>query len=271
MIGTRPRPVRHARARATIITRIRYYVSSVWTLARGVRNWPALPLLLIGQPVTLRLRDGSQFHARSLLEMWIVKETCLDDTYACSGRVPPDAVVMDIGAGAGDFAVWSATHLRARVVHAFEPHEASFALLQAHLALNVLTCVVPHRVAIGPRTGSVRLVVAAEPSQSRSVPSGAREGEPCAAWSLADAFDRCGVEQCDLLKLDCEGAEFSILLDADPDVLARVRQIRLEYHDGIGPRTHRDLMRALDLAGFYVSDRPSPVHGHLGILIADRR
>ena len=258
-------------ARSTMATRIGYYLSSVWTLATGIRNWPALPLLVIGQPVTIRLRDGSQFHARSLLEMWIVKETCLDDTYACIGRVPPDGVVVDIGAGVGDFAVWSARHLRARVVHAFEPHEGSFARLEAHLTLNQLTSVVPRRVAIGARTDSIQFVAAAEPSQSRSVPSGAREGEPCEAWSLADAFDRCGVEQCDLLKLDCEGAEFSILLDADPEVLARVRRIRLEYHEGIGPRTHRDLMRALEAAGFDVSNRPSPVHAHLGILIADRR
>ena len=258
-------------ARATMVTRIGYYVSSLWTLATGVRNWPALPLLVIGRPVTMRLRDGSQFEVHSLLEMWIVKETCLDDTYGCTGRVPPHGVVVDIGAGVGDFAVWSASHLRARVVHAFEPHASSFARLQTHLALNLLTSVVPHQVAIGARTESVRLVAAAEPSQSRSMPLAAREGEACEAWSLADALDRCGVAQCDLLKLDCEGAEFPILLDADPGVLARLDRIHLEYHDGIGPRSHHDLMRALDAAGFEVSDRPSPVHEHLGILVAARR
>ena len=35
---------------------------------------------------------------------------------------------------------------------------------------------------------------------------------------------------CDLLKLDCEGAEFEALLAADDDTLLRAQRIILEFH-----------------------------------------
>ncbi len=35
---------------------------------------------------------------------------------------------------------------------------------------------------------------------------------------------------CDLLKLDCEGAEFEALLGADDDTLRRAQRIILEFH-----------------------------------------
>lgn len=39
------------------------------------------------------------------------------------------------------------------------------------------------------------------------------------------------IDKIDLLKLDCEGAEWEILPAAEP-VLPRIRQICLEYHNG---------------------------------------
>jgi hypothetical protein len=36
----------------------------------------------------------------------------------------------------------------------------------------------------------------------------------------------------DLLKVDCEGAEYEILLGSQPQTLAKVQQLRLEYHYG---------------------------------------
>jgi FkbM family methyltransferase len=247
-----------------------YYAASAGTLLRGVRNWPLLPLLAARVPITIALNDGLRFSVRTLLDMWVVKETCLDDGYACVGRVPTDGVVMDVGAGLGDFAIWSAHHLRPRAVHAFEPHPGSFALLQRNLALNHVAIVTAHRVALGAASGVGGLVPAAEPTQSRTTTADGVAAVPTPVWSLADAFDRCGVEVCHVLKMDIEGAEFAVLLDADAAVLSRVRHLRVEYHDGVETRSHPDLVRLLTGAGFVVRRVPSPVHPHLGILIADR-
>lgn len=251
-------------------SRLAYYAASIGTLWRGVRNWPLLPLLAMRVPLTLTLADGLRLRVRTLLDMWVVKETCLDDGYACLGRVAPDGVVVDVGAGLGDFALWAARQLRPRAVFAFEPHPGSFALLTHNLALNDARLVQAHAVALGAATGLKVLRRGAEPTQSRVVASGAGDTGDTEVWSLADAFDRCGIDVCDLLKVDIEGGEFALLLDAPPAVLRRIRHLRVEYHDDVEARDHRVLVRALEAAGFVVGRVPSPVHPRLGILVADR-
>lgn len=251
-------------------SRLAYYTASIATLWRGVRNWPLLPLLAVRVPLTLTLADGLRFRVRTLLDMWVVKETCLDDGYVCAGGVAPGGVVMDVGAGLGDFAIWAAHHLRPRLVCAFEPHPESFALLTHNLRLNGAQVVRAHAVALGAATTQGGLRRGSEPAQSRLVEASAADAVPIEVWSLAEAFDRCGVDVCDLLKVDIEGGEFALLLDAPPAMLRRIRHLRVEYHDAGDTRDHRVLLRALERAGFEVRCLPSPVHPHLGILVADQ-
>src|SRR6266508_6011309 len=50
------------------------------------------------------------------------------------------------------------------------------------------------------------------------------------AVSLKDIFDAHAVEQCDFLKLDCEGAEYDILFSLAVDYFRRIKRIAMEYH-----------------------------------------
>ncbi len=73
-----------------------------------------------GKPVEMRLRDGSRFKIRSLMDLWVLKETCLDRDYE-KGLPPPgeDWVILDIGAGLGDFAIrmaWQHPHTDHRCI-----------------------------------------------------------------------------------------------------------------------------------------------------------
>jgi hypothetical protein len=91
------------------------------------------------------------------------------------------------------------------------------------------------------------------------------------ALSLADAFAMLEIETCDLLKLDCEGAEYSILFDTPRTVLELIQRIVMEYHDNVVQYTHRDLARFLDEQGFEVETFQNPVHSYLGYLRAVRK
>jgi FkbM family methyltransferase len=54
------------------------------------------------------------------------------------------------------------------------------------------------------------------------------------ALTLAALFDRHGIERVDL-KVDIEGAEIDALLAAPREVLARIAQITIEFHDCLDP------------------------------------
>jgi len=72
----------------------------------------------------------------------------------------------------------------------------------------------------------------------------------------------------DLLKLDCEGAEYPILLATKPETLKAIRRIVMEYHDLDARQNHRVLKAYLENAGFQVRLRGNPVHQELGYLYA---
>ncbi len=79
--------------------------------------------------------------------------------------------------------------------------------------------------AIGGQTGVLKLASSAgEPLQFQSGSNlSSDQAETVPAVSLADVFARCQIERCDLLKLDCEGAEYDILFNAPDGILQRIK------------------------------------------------
>ncbi|NJN44129.1 MAG: FkbM family methyltransferase, partial [Anaerolineae bacterium] len=91
-------------------SRIRYYLSSIPTLVWGIQNWLAcLTLPFRRTPLILHLRNGIRFKVRTLMDVWIIKETCLDQDYEKHGTAIDEGwTVIDVGAAAGDFAILTA-------------------------------------------------------------------------------------------------------------------------------------------------------------------
>ena len=71
------------------------------------------------------------------MDVWTVKETCLDRFYDLARLHPDDVrVVVDLGAGFGDFAIYAASRYPHSTVYAYEPSPVSFARLKANVRLN---------------------------------------------------------------------------------------------------------------------------------------
>jgi len=58
------------------------------------------------------------------------------------------------------------------------------------------------------------------------------------------------IQHCDLLKLDCEGAEKDIIADLDDELASKIDQISLEYH---GDRHERDRLAKI-LSKWYTEE-----------------
>lgn len=204
-----------------------------------------------------------------------MKETCIDRDYETHGAKIGDGwTVIDIGAGLGDFAVMTAKeHPTCRVV-AFEPFPESFKLLEQNIQLNRVENVTALPIAIGSKSGSLTLSTTGEAVQhttTESVVSGAASSTiTVESLSLDDALQRCEIDRCDFLKMDCEGSEFDILLNTNPATLQRIKRICLEYHDGFTRFTHSDLKNFLEQHGYKVKTSANPVHNFLGFLYAVR-
>jgi FkbM family methyltransferase len=255
-----------------------YYLRSIPTLLTGVRSWGAMVRLLAGRPagpVTIRLRNGCAFRVRSFMDLWIIKETCLDRDYETD--LPAwggDWRILDIGAGLGDFSVCAARNHPRRRIAAFEPFTESFGLLEENLKLNGVRNVKSFPFAVGATSGPMQLQTATGVAVRHSTVSTA-DPRPAASLpvegvTLETALQKAGFARCDLLKMDCEGGEYDIFFHAPAATLKKIDRISMEYHDECTPHSHGELADFLQGQGFAVHLRSNPVHRHIGFLTAVR-
>lgn len=167
--------------------------------------------------------------------------------------------VVDVGANIGAFAVWAAA--AGAAVDAYEPHPLSFDWLERNVAGLRVRCVRAAIVAEAPPGGVVALTVDPGGDTHHGI-GGAGPAIDVPAVTLATAIG----DGCDLLKLDCEGAEFDLIARTPDDALRRARRIACEVHDWVGdPAPVERRLRAL---GFDV--RREPKGQGLSLLFARR-
>lgn len=256
--------------------RLKYYLSSIPTLLFHVQSWRAVfNVVLFKKPSIVRLRNGLNVKVRSLMDIWIVKETCLDKDYENHGiTIENGWQVIDIGAGLGDF-VLSVTHSRPQCkVWAFEPFPESFELLKENVALNQAENVFAFQTAVSGQTGTMKMALTGAAVQHvafNNEETTSHDDAPVIeveSQSLDDLLSGDQLTHCDFLKIDCEGGEFDILFNASPNTLAKIDHICLEYHDNATQYSHLDLETFLKESGFDVKISRNPVHDYLGLLYA---
>ncbi len=182
----------------------------------------------------LAARDGTRFLKVStpFRQVTEVNEYWMEDIRA-------EDRVLDIGANIGAFCIRAAK--MSRHVAAVEPVTAD--LLEANIALNGV---------------NVRVIRAAlgDGSISDIEWDGVRSLVP--TFRLRDLILTTG--GCDVLKCDCEGAEWQIA----PNDLAGIRRIEMELHQPpIGGPPNPELLRYIGEQYAFSIDR-IPVHGPLG-------
>jgi len=256
-----------------MIRRIGYYLSSIPTILKQIRNWYVCLGLLFGQkPVVIRLRNGCCFKVRSLMDVWVVKETCLDRDYEVNATAIQDHwTIIDIGAGLGDFAISVAYEHPTCRVYAYEPFPESYKLLIENIALNGVNNVIVFPIAVGARSEQMTLYATGTAVQHTTTQaSSLTEAISVQGLCMDDVFGANALTTCDFLKMDCEGGEYAILFNASPATLEKIGHISLEYHDGMTRFSHQDLVDYLQQRGFLVKTAANPVHPHLGFLYAWR-
>lgn len=161
---------------------------------------------------------------------WLVALQIAVGEYRAPGLTPEQGWrVVDVGANIGVFSLW-AERLGADV-NAYEPEPRTFASLVVNVRGRRIT---PEQAAlVGRPVPTVRLYLS-EMDSTRNTLVGREieSGEPLRNFVDVPAVtleDVVGAG-CDLLKLDCEGAEFEALLGADDATLRRARRIILEFH-----------------------------------------
>ena len=243
--------------RSVLLSRWANRLSYALNAPRVYRNWWSVPLPKFGRDVVLELRNGIRYYVRGgTRDLSTVNEAAFADPYLANGfvRVSPDSIVVDIGANIGDFAVRAARAAPDGRVIAVEPVESAGAMIATQARLNNLSNITWVHAAIGGSDGDVGATRARNPYADPGAP-------PAPMMTLQHLMAQLSLDRIDVLKLDCEGAEWDILPSSE-SVLPHVRQICMEYHCEHG-WTPKRLGDWLINRGFEVTYTSGPWNGLL--------
>ena len=233
-------------------------------LSRAGVRWSSIALYplrrrLPGGVNRLDLENGASFITppREAL-LGIFQEVWIQQRYLPDGADGKSGAIVDIGANAGVFSVWAAKRFPQARILALEPAKEMYEYLLRNLQASGAANVTAANMACAGRSGQVTLYSRGDHGQnslyrkdvygSAFAPLATVE-----AVSLDELFARFHIGECSLLKLDCEGAEYEILLAAAPATLERVGSIALEYHLGMNEHAPPELAAFLERHGFRVT------------------
>jgi FkbM family methyltransferase len=163
---------------------------------------------------------------------WVAWELQADDYRLRDMRFGDGDVVIDIGAHVGLFSIYLAKRWPVIKVFSFEPFPVNFRNCAENLQLNGITNVVLSPIAI---TNDNRLLnMATDPHNSGGASAVVKTFESngivtdLASMTLDEVFLAHEIDRCKLMKIDCEGMEYEILLGAR--VLDKVEYLAGEFH-----------------------------------------
>lgn len=250
-------------------------ISKTTELRRGYRNWLWLALSIglskagiLNRDLVAVTRHGSRIvcpnvgSARSVLaEVYIHDE--YDLAHFVPGMMTQEPIVLDIGAHVGIFTVSVCERFGNARVYCYEPSPHAFAYLSANVAQNALgDRVTVINKAVTARAGSL-------PFFADDLASGGntlftelpRDGQRQLVVE-SESFERVMANvpgQVDILKIDCEGSEYPIVLESPASAWSRVTNVLLEHHP-VNGRSWDELKSKLTSLGF--EERAHQYRGH---------
>ena len=213
-------------------------------------------------PLLFVMRSGILVQVpRRLLHTFkeIFMEECY--LYGLEIDVPDHPVIIDIGANAGYFTLFASSRFPHSKILAFEPILSNFKLLEINQNLNRHRQITSIQKAVAGHSGEVTMRLG-DYYDNFTTTAHIVEGDhgrnkcqvvkvPCV--TIQEIFDEYKLEKCDLLKMDCEGAEHGIIYNCPADYLSRITQIVIELHTGIDPHHDTEHMKDYLLSQGFVT------------------
>lgn len=177
------------------------------------------------------------------------------------------SVFIDLGANEGYFSIIASRYVGAngRVI-AVEPQSRLRSVIDANIGANNCRNIQLIRAAIFSQTGQVDIRLSSDRNTGSTSLYRTTKYllplEKVPSLTLAELLEKNGIDHCDLMKIDIEGAEYDVLIGAEATLRqGRIRHIAVEFHNALLERhgsSARHLHEWIVSCGYQMNDVPGP-------------
>lgn len=190
----------------------------------------------------VELREGLKIHLsedpQDIVTVFII---FIREDY---GEIASNQTIVDIGANIGVFSLYAAFS-GAAIVYAFEPNTQVYqCLLQNIRTNNLMDVITPYHGAVSSVDGK-KIKFPLRASVNNSIITTGCDSDYEIVDTISIQRVLCEKKKIDLLKVDCEGAEYDIFLNSKPEIFEIVQAVRMEYHGG----RHEELISFMKRSG----------------------
>ena len=226
---------------------------------KKIKNWH-IPILLyfgiIDSPKTVVLKNTTKCIIRNkndaiaFLENFILETNTSHKMF----KIMEHDTVIDIGAHVGYFTLYATNLAKKGKIISYEPSKNSFLTLEKNIKMNKFSNIKLENVAVSKIQGKALLHTndMDEISNSLYNRNNKVEVQEVETTTLDNIFLKHKLEKINFLKMDCEGAEYDIIMNASSSILDKIQKISAEIHEEIVPYSKKVIIEKLEKHGFNV-------------------
>ncbi len=180
------------------------------------------------------------------------------------------SLIIDIGAHIGCFSIYTATLNPDVKILAFEPDENNYKLLKENLLLNHSKNVQPKNLAVAGKEEVRTLNISGDSHNHSFYNTENKVSEKKIQTTTIQKILR-NHPKVDLIKIDCEGAEFEILRNLTEEEFSKTESIYIEFHEFEEGMNRSELKSVLEKNGFQVRISESRYDRRFGFIFAKNK
>lgn len=175
--------------------------------------------------------------------------------------------ILDLGGHIGCFSIWAATLNPQLRIISIEPEEENFNYLKRNIKNNRIDGVTCKNLAVSTETGTGKLKVAEDSHNHRLDGQGEKT---VSLVSFKDLIEKQTNKSGDLLlvKIDIEGTEHQLFAETENEVLKKVKNYIIEYHQYQNGDDPGKIINKLKNLGYHVTKIPSKYDNRMGLIVA---
>ena len=183
------------------------------------------------KPVLMKLKNGGAFYVKEFMSLYIYKEVFVDKCYDYPRLSVKDPVILDVGANTGFFAIRMKQLYPSAKIYCFEPFPSNFKQLSTNIAVSDFKDLHLFSFGVSGMSRKEKLYIHKSNIGGHSIIQSETNSDQYVEielLSLKQVFKEQQIVNCNLLKMDCEGAEGEIIKSFDSELVQAIETIIFE-------------------------------------------